>query len=416
MTLARQDEFLRPLGTFERLFHLWITQHPLHFVIAVELSEVVEADRLRSALNAAQHRHPLLAARVGPGPSEGVGPSYYRDTAPVPLRVVAAGTPWRVLVAEELSRPFDQGEAPLLRAALVASGDHSVLLLVVEHSLADGIATAALARDLVALMDGQQLTALPLPSSQEDLLTTSLPPAGPKSAEPASSEPGPPSTGREPLLAVASRFTGVPPVLATAELSADETSRLVERCHQERTTVHGAICAAVSRVAASEQRLSFVRVMSPVSVRHLIDEHDAFAVRLVAAVTASLPEGTADLWSLARSSVASIQAVRTRAGAVTVCTIGESLVPPDGAAADAEGFLLGAMAFDVEVSNLGVLPAGTNGTLRTTAIWGPMFLNQIESEQVLGAATHDGRLRLTLTARREVPGFLEGVVALLRVV
>jgi hypothetical protein len=92
---------------------------------------------------------------------------------PIPLGVVDAETgSWRDLVAAELTRPFDRSRAPMIRAVLLRSGPSTAaaIVLAVDHAIVDGLSAAYLLRDLFSFLSGHELTALPVPPSQEALI------------------------------------------------------------------------------------------------------------------------------------------------------------------------------------------------------------------------------------------------------
>jgi hypothetical protein len=115
---------VRPLGAFERIFHLSEQKSTKHFCVVAELADDVDPFALAGALPAVQRRHPLLNVYVEDHPQARLG--FYRPAIvpPIPVTVVDAetGRTWRDLVAEELTRPFDASVAPMTRVALLHSG------------------------------------------------------------------------------------------------------------------------------------------------------------------------------------------------------------------------------------------------------------------------------------------------------
>jgi uncharacterized protein (DUF2062 family) len=78
------------------------------------------------------------------------------------------------------------------------------------------------------------------------------------------------------------------------------------------------------------------------------------------------------------------------------------------------GFMEGHFLTEGMVSNLGVVPFGGDfGSLRLTALWGPVTLVVGCSSQAIGAVTLDGALYLTHSSRELIPGLLERAKATL---
>lgn len=418
---------VRPLGAYERALHLWMQRNPMHFAVVAELDAAVPEERCRAALEEVQRSHPLLRVRVtaGDGGEGGPGPVFHRSDAPVALSLVEEGVTWQAVAADELARPFARGAAPLVRAALVPGERSCVLVLTFEHSIADGLSAVGVLGDVLAVLNGRTLPVRPVPPAQEDLIAPLAGPAAPDQAPAGQDQApgGPPEvTGVDPRMgAVSSRrpFDGALPHVSGVAFDQVSTRRLVARCRAERTTVHAAICAAATQVAARLQGLGFVRVGSPVSLRHLIDGHGSsdgsggvggdVALRIVAARTGFPPGPARPLWDLARDTSAALAPARSAGGVAAVLDAIAAVVPAGADAATAEAVLLGGSGFEVEVTNLGVLDLEDAGPLRASAVWGPVLLTQVAGEQVIGVATQAGQLRLTGSSYVLVPDLLQEV-------
>jgi acyl carrier protein len=166
---------VRPLGAFERLYHLRQQKNTMHFCMVAELADDLDPYALDAALLAVQQRHPLLNVYVKDDPLAGLG--FYRPaTVPaIPVTVIDAGTDrtWRDVVARELTRPFDTSIAPMIRVALLRrSGPSSpaAMVLTVDHAIVDGVSAGHILRDLFSALNGHDLAALPVPPSQETLI------------------------------------------------------------------------------------------------------------------------------------------------------------------------------------------------------------------------------------------------------
>ena len=57
-------DLLRPLGAFEELFCLFDQHFPTNHALAAQITGHTTVQRWHDALDAVQHRHPLLSARI----------------------------------------------------------------------------------------------------------------------------------------------------------------------------------------------------------------------------------------------------------------------------------------------------------------------------------------------------------------
>jgi hypothetical protein len=137
---------VRPLGAFERMFHLNEQKSTKHFCVVAELADDVDPFALAGAQLAVQRRHPLLNIYVEDHPQTRLG--FYRPASvpPIPVTVVDAetGRSWRDLVAADLTRPFDASIAPMTRVVLLRSGPSTpaAIVLTADHAIVDGLSAA----------------------------------------------------------------------------------------------------------------------------------------------------------------------------------------------------------------------------------------------------------------------------------
>lgn len=147
---------------------------------ALSLRGTLHEKALEQALNEIVRRHPALRAHFYPMPEirtaerswrlrqfgRGVYvPGLYRQcvsSVDVPLRRVdlmhlgpdQAVQALESLMREEAAQPFDLAQSPRLRAALLALGpEHHLLIVVVDHAVADAWSMRILRKELVALYD-----------------------------------------------------------------------------------------------------------------------------------------------------------------------------------------------------------------------------------------------------------------------
>ncbi|MFI9008491.1 non-ribosomal peptide synthase/polyketide synthase [Actinosynnema sp. NPDC053489] len=120
--------------------------------LAVRLRGGLDVPRLERALTALVERHESLRTTF---------PAV--DGLPVAVVRPAAGVSLPVVDALPVPEPFDLGEGPLFRPALVRRGpDDHVLALTMHHIVTDGWSGGVLMSDLAALYGGEELPPLPI--------------------------------------------------------------------------------------------------------------------------------------------------------------------------------------------------------------------------------------------------------------
>lgn len=376
----------------------------MHFSIVAELDGRTSPEALGTALGPVQRRHPLLRVRVGE--REPGGLVFERAEDPPELTVVEEPMTWQEVVSAELARPFNAASAPLWRTVLVQGRDHSTVVLTFEHSIADGVSAIGVLSDVLAAVDGATLEGRPVPPAQEDLVEALVAPVEELGGPPAD------ASGVDERMTVVGScrpFDSTRPHVSAVALDAAATRQLLARCRAERTTVHAAVCAAVTQVAGHLRGQEFVRVFSPISLRHLVDLAGDVALRTVVGRTGFPADPTEDLWELARDTARALAPSRSLAGVSAASAATTAMVPPGATAATAEAFMLGGASFEVEVTNLGVVDLQHSGRLRPVAVWGPLVLDQVSGEQVIGVSTFAGQLRLTCASYELVPDLLDEV-------
>lgn len=241
----------QPLGASGKFFLALARQRPtrLSRVIAIEGS--LPPQRIQAALRRLQARHPLMRARV----IDGGAPHIAHDVpGAIELSVIPRESAWhwqRVLesLLEERSLPT----SPLFSAHYVyaPSARRQELILVAEHVVADGVCMNALCAELFALCGGEP--ALPsreiqptleelLPESSRWERATSFGLAMGRLARVVLSR-----TLRE------KRTAAVGTAYTYRELTSDETTRLLTKARNEKTTVTGALLAATMQAVGRQK-------------------------------------------------------------------------------------------------------------------------------------------------------------------
>jgi hypothetical protein len=403
-------DFERPLGGLEHFFWLLDQHRPVHFAMAAHVEGHTEVSSWRTALDAAQRRHPLLSVAIQ---AEAVQGPRFRTVADarVPLRIAdAPPSRWRFEVAKELTAPFDAQRAPLVRAVLMQAQNESVLIVVAHHSIADGLSVSYVVRDILQALQGEDLQPLdPLPA-EEPLVYASQPHG--VTAEQAG-QPESPQEGRSVSFRV---LHGALPAVEALSLPPDVTSKLIERARKERTTVHGALSAALvlaGREISDDWACNPVRVLSPFNLRKQIGVDDDCGVFVWAAGVAMPTDWGTDFWEMARfaksslTTKQSIDRVATEMHGVEQA-IASGIDVPTAAQILAQGF-----PCELLLTNLGALQFDSCD-LRPKALWGPSVLMGFEGEQTVGVTTVNGSLCLLHTSFAPISGLLRRAELILR--
>jgi hypothetical protein len=403
-TTAQSDTYLRALGLRERCLHLYSERNPLLFVLAAEFDIALDAHRVGDALFAVQCRHPLLSAHIKDDPETGLG--FYRTDPMPPIGLIFHrdfDQEWQLLAAEELTRPFDPAAAPLMRATLVTHRMTSTLLLTFDHVISDGISSILVLNDLLAALNDEPLSALPLPKSLEDLATrrfngSCIDNVSPDVGDPRMTVP----TSIRP-------FDATPPHVHRVAMDHDTTARLIERCREEQTTVHAAIVTAASRVRETQCAEEFVRRYSPINVRELVTQGAGCCLCISFACTGTSPADGTAFWCQAREVSNQLKIMRSAEGLMLGSAVIEQYFSVNANCDAAEHFLCTMLPFELTITNLGVQDFPRFRPVRPRAIWGPIVLTQIEREYVTGVITYDGRLCLVTCGHTLTADFLQNV-------
>ncbi|MFJ6694585.1 peptide synthetase [Streptomyces sp. NPDC091272] len=434
---SSHGETVRPLGAFERTIDLYMHHNPLQFSLVAELDRHVTEVELAAALTKLRTRHPMLGVMVDRTTPQAV---YRRTGGAIPVTTRADGTPWQAVVTDEQIRPLPPApDGPSVRAVLVPRGGRCDLVLTFAHQITDGVGALRALLDLVAVLDGAEPGPGCVPETLEDLLArvAANPDAGadpgPAGGGPgAGPGPGPgpgprigPGRGSGPAPAAATAAADDPrmhtggelipssgelPHLQALALDRELTTRLVDRCRRESTSVHAALCTAAA-VAFHRRGREFVRVLTPMDLRRACDLPDEVVNRFAGARTASEAHEADDFWKLARATRASLARQRHPAA---LKAAGAALAEHAPASAEqAEAMMGAATAADIQITNLGVAQPNRRSASTLTALWGPGQITQLRGEHVLGVVTLGGQLRMTELTHDPVAGLVTDIAAAL---
>jgi hypothetical protein len=293
-----------------------------------------------------------------------------------------------------------------MRAVLLNGPSGSVVLLTFDHTIADGISSVLIVRDLVDSLNGHPLSALGVPHSQEEMIAFKLPWSKHQRID------EPPAPDARMLKPSSIRpFDGARSHVHTVALHRADTSRLVNRCRTEQTTVHAAIVTAASRVRATLRGEDFVRVASPINIRALINAGDGCSDYIVTGVTGMAPWDGSQFWDQARAVTAELSTARSAPVIATVPAMMQQALPVDADTHAAEQFVTAGGPWDSMVSNLGVQDLPLDRAITPTALWGPVLNTQIDGDYVTGVVTYQGQLRVVACGYTPTAEYLENLAA-----
>jgi hypothetical protein len=398
----RAEDYVRPLGLRERLFWLLDQASSVHFSLVAEVEGPSAVADWRKAIDRVQQRHPFLSVCIA---TDGGSDPYFRHIPgkPIPIRVLYAGASqpqWRAELERELGTPFDPASAPLVRAVLLHEPDRAALILTVHHSIADGLSLSFVIRDILLELSGTRLEPLGVTPSVESLMDSIEVDAPAQTNETVRVPPSESSLRR-----------GISPNVRALALTAELTARLRERARQEKTTVHGAVCAAAAIAgskALADWKENGARILSLVDVRKVVGAGENCGIFFSDATVLLKSSERTDFWELARAARYGVAGAQTAAGAkqffagVRQAVSGE-LTPETTWKLAEHGF-----AHDAMISNLGDLRYGTSfGRFKLEAMWGPVVIGGMEVGITVGAVTANGSLRLLQGSHAPAPFLLE---------
>jgi hypothetical protein len=372
------------------------------FAMNAHVKGEITVSEVRFSIDKVCQKYPFLAAHVVT--DEGIEWYETAGTEPIPVNLLERD--WSEAIVAYLNMPFDNRTSPQLRILLRSYNGYSDLVLMIDHSIADGLSGSFVLRDILHYIAHPDGVVIPIEyrPSLDQLLppynieeAASLPDA---SGEVTSSEPA------------SSRTLFIVPW----SLSEADTTALLVQCRRHEVTVHSALCTAFLNIYArlDPSGRTLRSVSSPVSVRNCLTQpvgeqvgnYINSGVRISLDCTperafwemahefnAALAAGT-DNDSLLISIVKFHNMIRGWYQSVVPLTIPES-----GGRAD----------YDFSLSNLGYLDFPKNyGWLELECIYGPI-LNSFIDETIIGVATAGGRLTFSLVSRLRLMNYADAL-------
>ncbi|MCF2489299.1 condensation domain-containing protein [Dyadobacter sp. CY347] len=394
----------RTLGAFEKAFWLLDQIDSKDFALAADISGTQPVEKWRNALDMVQKRHPNLSVRVTLD-SLARPTLQHVENVPIPLRVVHVQQDyrWEQEVEKELSIRFNTEEAPLLRVVLVQKTESTVLILVANHTVADGSSLSYLTRDILLAATGKTLE--PMEPQVSNDQTLDLP------------EDAPAQTVSE-VLELKMKTDMAKPLVSSIRISENITRNLLEKARQENTTVHGAICAAVllaSRQMRPDWDEARMELVSPVCTRGPLNLDDNFGLNITTQSVFFEKQEHLNFWDLARLAKAGLDGTNSPEYVNGYLSFFRDIVFGHNDIQQMIDILKTAFNHHIMVTNLVKVRYQTDfGPLKLEALYGPMVRSGKGMEQTIGALTTNGALCLTNTSDNPIPGLLAEMEQMLR--
>lgn len=299
----------RPLSPSELAIWSADTMCSMNFSMHFELRGALTDQHLRTALERVQRRHPLLAMRIS---EEGTDVWFRRDgVTAIPVRLVDGPTGQLTAEAEaEVRVALDWRHGPLIRCVwLRHDPTHATILLTFSHVIGDGISGYYLVQDLLKALANEQIPRLPLAESLDGHL--------PERARGVRGVVGFLQTvgrtigwtlrrGRSRTIPRehAASFANRRAILVLTRFEPTFTEALSARARAEKTTVHGALSAAIVLAGLPEIGTPKTHIIfySPLNMRDRFDPPIGEDIGFYVAVGMSshVVRTGHDFWSLAR--------------------------------------------------------------------------------------------------------------------
>ncbi len=386
----------RTLGAFEKTFWLLDQIDSKDFALAADITGIEPVSKWQTAIKKVQQRHPNLSVRIVLDELSRPVLQHVEDMT-IPLRVMQVGQDygWEQEVEKELSTRFNTKEGPLLRIVLVQKPISTVLILVANHTVADGSSLNFLVRDILNAVSGKELELMQPQVSNDQ--TLGLPEDLPSQ-----------TIDQVPELKMNTDI--VEPLVSSHRISENITQNILERARQENTTVHGAICAAAliaSRKMRAEWDEAKMELVSPICTRTALNLDDNFGLNITTQSVFFEKDGQLSFWDLARAAKTGLDGTNSIEYVTGYLSFFRDLVFGHNDILKMLDALKLAFNHHIMVTNLVKVRYKTDfGSLKLESLYGPMVRSGKGMEQTIGALTTNGSLCLTNTSDNPIPGLL----------
>ena len=244
--LAYEREVTQPERFFSRSPHSIVS-------MVLRIKGNVTGEMLKSAVDKVQQRHALLRVRIKED-GEHVQSFTSEGAEQIALEVVKRENDqdWIKIQLEAIKKPFEFEKRPPIRFILVHSAQVCEVIILCHHIICDGMSLAYLARDLMVHLgdvhrETEQLPApkpvdlqnLPADISQSFIVKYFIKRMNRKWLEDAEY-----FDNRDYLELSRAYWDSFEHAFLSIELTGEETSALVARCREQKTTVNSALTAA----------------------------------------------------------------------------------------------------------------------------------------------------------------------------
>jgi len=390
----------RHLGAFEKLFWLADRNRPNQFAIAAEISGTASNEAWQLAVTAMVRKDPSVLSAIVP--DQHGEPTFLGGVASrLPVHFVEAPTSvWPLHLARHMAQPFLAAEAPLLRITVIQDAERAAVILSAHHAIADGKSLVYWLRDLLRHISGVAVTRSPGTRSIESLVTQTLGPLSHAELD---------APGRD----IRTRnLDGRPPTIATASLSAEQTSQLRDAAKSRSTSIHGILCAAFGEaLRETKGPQTPVRIVSPVDLRQRVLGGSEQLGMYLSGLRLVDDDPGMDFWLRAQRNSDAFDIFNFADGIRTAVGTLDHHVASLKTSAKAIDLLARTFAADILMTNMGAVAIPSDyGAMTLEAIWGPSVTLGFEGEQTIGTSSFGGRLRLLHTSYAPVAGLLAAAV------
>lgn len=387
----------RTLGAFEKTFWLLDQIDSKDFALAAEVEGRESVAAWRSAINKVQKRHSNLSARIAM--DEFKRPFIeHVESLIIPIRVLEVDNDfkWEHEVEKELAIRFNTKEGPLFRVVVVQKPEDTVLILVANHTLADGSSLMYLFRDILDAVTGNVTQALRPQKSNDE--TLGLPDDNINTTTKASGY-------------VFKKPSTVSPKVESIRFSSESTLQILKSSRLEQTTVHGAICAATV-IACRKLRKEWgdkkIELISPICTRKALQLDDNCGLNITTHPVYFENEQQLSFWDIARLAKTGLQGTETVEHIQNYLGFFRQLTFNSTDIQQMIDTLKEAFNHQIMVTNLVKVKYKTDfGKLKLKSVYGPMVRSGKGMEQTIGAISSNDKLSLTNTSDNPIPGILE---------
>ena len=404
MTIAT-PRTLRTLGALEHLFAAYGEDGTMNFTIAARVSGTLPEPSVVAALAKVQKRNVLLRVALGWG--EDGNHCFMLSERPIPLSTeVAPMSTWERIAESEMNRPLVSADAPLVRAAMVIGSGSTTLFLTFNHAIADGLAAVFVMREVLTALGGVELPTAAGDARLEDMLGSDVP------LFRSHSESGVESIDED---ATAIPVSNGRAMVDAVELDDERLTKLLMTARSRATTVNSVITAALGRALVTLNPRWWekpLRIMSPIDLKSEFDIPEHVGLSLSIAIT-PFERGDTAFWDEVRRVHEQIGKFRERKMARWMVGDIAKRCVEDPSYEATRRRVFKHSPFDSVMTNFGVLRMSTRfGDLVVEKMWAPA-LRSVPGQDVMAAATFDGKLSLVHTSIGGTGGLLARLVEIL---